>query len=996
MKTVTHTGSNVARVNKVRAGSLPLRQSVTSELGSKSKSKSENRKFLRLAEWNVRTLMDRDGSKRPERQTALVAKELSRYDIDIAALSETRLALNDSLVDNGYTFFWSGKKEEERREAGVGFAIKNSIASCLEQEPTAINDRIITMRLPLKKNAYATIVSAYAPTMTNPEENKEEFYSKLRETIKEVSIADKLIIAGDFNARVGREAENWPGVLGKQGIGKCNSNGEMLLAFCSEYQLVITNTVFKHKSHHQTTWMHPRSKHWHLLDYVITRQNNQNDVLDTRAMRGADCATDHVMVRSKIAFALKKAKMKTRGNAVPKLNLGKLRIDDVLQEFQEQMDKSMDYKDDENMNLEERWAKLKTSAYNVANEILGKPERKHQDWFDGDDVELNNLLEERDKAKAKELQRKTRSNTAKLAQARSKLQKYTREKKSEWWETKAEALQQAADKNDMKAFYSGLREVYGPQKRGTAHLIGEDGVTILKEKDETLNRFAQHFDQLLNVPGTVDQHALNSLTSISTIDSLDEPPRFEELADAIAATKENKAPGGCGIPVEVWKYGGVRLKERLFYLIAYIWENEEMPQNWKDANIVPIFKKGSRKDCGNYRGISPLSIAGKIMARIILNRINDKITPNILPETQCGFRNNRSTIDMVFSLRQIQEKCTEQNMELYAVFIDFTKAFDTVSRDGLWSVLKKFGCTGKVVNMIKALHEGMQAKVVQGKDTSNEFAVANGVKQGCVLAPTLFSLYLTAMLEVAFKDVKEGIYIQTRHGADLFNVAHFKSKTRTTKYLVRELLFADDSALVAHSAAEMQLLVDRFTKAAAQFSLKINIKKTEFMYQPIKVLQSPPEPQVITINQEPLVHAADFTYLGSTVSSTAKIDKELRNRLGKASTAFGKLQQRLWNNRHVSIRAKCKVYRAVVLSSLLYGAETWTIYKTQVKKLSAYMMRQLRDIMGIKWYDKITNVEILRRANLPCMADILIEKNLRWVGHVHRMDNDRLPRQLLY
>ena len=78
--------------------------------------------------------MDRDGSKRPERQTALVAKELSRYDIDIAALSETRLALNDSLVDNGYTFFWSGKKEEERREAGVGFAIKNSMASCLEQE----------------------------------------------------------------------------------------------------------------------------------------------------------------------------------------------------------------------------------------------------------------------------------------------------------------------------------------------------------------------------------------------------------------------------------------------------------------------------------------------------------------------------------------------------------------------------------------------------------------------------------------------------------------------------------------------------------------------------------------------------------------------------------------------------------------------------------------------------------------------------------------------
>ena len=88
---------------------------------------------------------------------------------------------------------------------------------------------------------------------------------------------------------------------------------------------------------------------------------------------------------------------------------------------------------------------------------------------------------------------------------------------------------------------------------------------------------------------------------------------------------------------------------------------------------------------------------------------------------------------------------------------------------------------------------------------------------------------------------------------------------------------------------------------------------------PAKLLQS--QSEGITINQEPLVQATNFTYLGSTVSSNAKLEKELQNRLGKASKAFGNLRQRLWNNRHVSIRAKCKVYRAVVLSTLLYGAE---------------------------------------------------------------------------
>ena len=161
--TELHTRSNVPRVNKVRAGSLPLRHPVKSKLGASE----NNRKFLRLAEWNVRTLLNRDGSKRPERQTALVAKELNRYNIDIAALCETRLAGNDSIVDNGYTFFWSGKPQSERRESGVGFAIKNSFAQDLKQEPSPISDRIMLLRMPLERKSYMTIASVYAPTTTN-------------------------------------------------------------------------------------------------------------------------------------------------------------------------------------------------------------------------------------------------------------------------------------------------------------------------------------------------------------------------------------------------------------------------------------------------------------------------------------------------------------------------------------------------------------------------------------------------------------------------------------------------------------------------------------------------------------------------------------------------------------------------------------------------------------------------------------------------------------
>ena len=158
----------------------------------------------------------------------------------------------------------------------------------------------------------------------------------------------------------------------------------------------------------------------------------------------------------------------------------------------------------------------------------------------------------------------------------------------------------------------------------------------------------------------------------------------------------------------------------------------------------------------------------------------------------------------------------------------------------------------------------------------------------------------------------------------------------------------------------------------------------------------PPIPTEIKIKYESLVQCKDFVYLGSTISENARLESELAYRIGKASTAFGKLQDRLWKNYHVSIRVKGKVYHAIVISSLLCGVKIWTIYRAQVKRLHAYMMRHLRQIMAIQWEDKVINIDVLKRAALPSMADILIEKNLRWLGHVHRMDRNRLPRQLLY
>ena len=235
-----------------------------------------------MGAWNVRTLLDKAGTLRPERRTALVAKELQRYRIDIAALSETRLADEGSLREDGggYTFFWKGKPQTENRIHGVGFAIRTALLKNIPALPTGISERLMKLRIPLGKSRYLTVISAYAPTLTSPDEDKEQFYEHLDQVIRSTSQSDKLVVLGDFNARVGRDFSSWEGVLGRHGVGKVNDNGLLLLSKCAEHSLCITNTLFRMADKYKTTWMHPRSKHWHMIDFVIVRQR------DIRASEG--------------------------------------------------------------------------------------------------------------------------------------------------------------------------------------------------------------------------------------------------------------------------------------------------------------------------------------------------------------------------------------------------------------------------------------------------------------------------------------------------------------------------------------------------------------------------------------------------------------------------------------------------------------------------------------------------------------------------------------
>ena len=205
-----------------------------------------NAKSIIAGAWNVRTLLEKKRSHM--RPTAIVARLLREYRIDICALSETRVHGEHKIqeVEAGYTFFLNGRPADKPPQIhGVGFAIRTDLVAQLNGKlPVGINERLMTLCLPVQ-GCNLHIISAYAPTMTQSHDVIEQFYHKLRQILDKIPPSDKILLLGDFNARVGTDHEGWDGVLGKHGVGNENSNGTALLSLCSQKELIITNTLFR-------------------------------------------------------------------------------------------------------------------------------------------------------------------------------------------------------------------------------------------------------------------------------------------------------------------------------------------------------------------------------------------------------------------------------------------------------------------------------------------------------------------------------------------------------------------------------------------------------------------------------------------------------------------------------------------------------------------------------------------------------------------------------
>ena len=317
--------------------------------------------------------------------------------------------------------------------------------------------------------------------------------------------------------------------------------------------------------------------------------------------------------------------------------------------------------------------------------------------------------------------------------------------------------------------------------------------------------------------------------------------------------------------------------------------------------ILPFPKKGDLRLAKNYRGITLTSIAAKIYNALLWNRIEPKIE-GILRKNQIGFRRNRSTTSQILTIRRILEGVRAKNLQATLLFVDFTKAFDSIHRGKMEQILLAYGLPKETVAAIMILCRNTKVKVCSPDGDTEYFDIVAGVLQGDTLAPYLFIICLDYVLRTSINKIRE-------NGFEL-------TKRRSKRYLAKTITdadYADDLALLANTPNQAETLLHSLERAAAGIGLHVNAHKTEYMcYNQTG--------NIATLDGASLKLVNKFTYLGSSVSSTKK---DIDTRLMKAWTAIDRLSI-IWKS-DLSDKMKRSFFQAAVVSILLYGCTTWTL-----------------------------------------------------------------------
>ena len=430
----------------------------------------------------------------------------------------------------------------------------------------------------------------------------------------------------------------------------------------------------------------------------------------------------------------------------------------------------------------------------------------------------------------------------------------------------------------------------------------------------------------------------------------------EEVEEAIGKQKCGKSPGEDGILNDYLKIESDVLVKSLATLFNNILKNETIPAQWKTNNIILLHKKGPREDVNNYRPITLMSNIYKTFSSVITKRITSVLDES-QPCEQAGFRTGFSTIDHLQTLNQLIEKTQEFNRNLYLVFIDFAKAFDSVEQLSVLKALQRQGVHRKYIRIIGKLYLDNKATIKLDKK-GEEFSLQRGVRQGDPISPKLF----TAVLEEIFRKMKQkyGVNID---GKKLFN-----------------LRFADDIVLLSESHGELNKVLSELAATSKEVGLTMNMKKTKIMTNGVK--------KPIKIENEEIEYIDEYIYLGQLISFENKSEKEITRRISSAWKQFWSLKFVLLE-KSISMKIKKHVMDTCILPTLLYGAQTWSLSKKEKSMLNICQRRMERKILGITLRNRVRNTEIRSKTQIKDAAETAIRLKWKWAGHVLRLKDDR-------